>query len=161
MSALTDAIYQNTAGNSQGQPLGLSWDTGKSVPDSQRPPGGRLLQHGQWFIRRPELRSARITPATLCKYRATRPTLLLTNGTWVELQNQATSGVAGDSYVADFSSNASIPFKTDQKNSDGSVTLNAPPAGYNDHFCPSAPRNFLGRIGRGRLRRGADEDQRS
>jgi hypothetical protein len=61
----------------------------------------------------------------------------LTNGSWVEVQNQAQGGIGAAHYLADFSNNANIPLSK-QTLPDGSVSLDAPPAGYNDHFWPTA-----------------------
>ena len=40
MSTLSDAIYQNTPGNSQGSGLGLSWDKDTSSTPQTPPPAG-------------------------------------------------------------------------------------------------------------------------
>ena len=160
-NALSQAIYQNTPGNSQGQALGLSWDTGTSVPDTPAPSGWSALT--AWAVVYQEAGAA-VSPnnaSDTVQVQGFQTYVHLTNGAWVEVQNQATSGLSGANYIADFSNDTSTPFTTDQKNSDGSVTFNAPPAGYNDHFWPSGARNFRGRNDRWRLCRSADEDQRS
>ena len=63
----------------------------------------------------------------------------LTNGSWVLLQNEATSSIAGAHYLADFSGNSSVPW-SETKLSDGSVSVDAPQSGYNDHFWPGGVR---------------------
>jgi hypothetical protein len=45
-SALDEAIYQNTVGNSQGYPEGLSWNTGKNSRQ-RRPQRGRSIEVGR------------------------------------------------------------------------------------------------------------------
>ena len=59
--------------------------------------------------------------------------LHLTNGTWVEVQNQAQDGIGGAHYTANFANNSSVPWN-EQTLSDGSVSFDAPPTGDNDHF---------------------------
>jgi hypothetical protein len=61
----------------------------------------------------------------------------LTDGSWVEVQNQAQDGISGAHYVADFSGDAHVPW-TEQKLPDGSLSVDAPQVGYNDHFWPKA-----------------------
>jgi hypothetical protein len=148
-TALSEAIHQNTPGNSQGQPLGLSWDTGfwlhpasgRGVtwgPVATAPPSdfsavtgwGQVYQEAGAPVS-PNAASDTVQIANFTTY------VHLTSGTWVKVQDQAQSGVGGAHYVADFSSGVTIPW-TQQTLSDGSVSFDAPPSGYNDHFWPGA-----------------------
>jgi hypothetical protein len=61
----------------------------------------------------------------------------LTTGQWVLVQNQATDQIAGASFLADFSGNSNIAWQ-ETVQPDGSVTVDPPATGYNDHFWPNA-----------------------
>jgi hypothetical protein len=140
VTALTDATYQNTAGNSQGQPLGLSWDTGYHMVQATPPSGyssvtgwGQIYQEAGASVG-PNAATDTVQIEDFTTY------VHLTNGTWVEVQNQAQNGIGGAHYVADFSG-GTIPW-SEQTLSDGSVSADAPPAGYNDHFWPGVRGTF-------------------
>jgi hypothetical protein len=137
-TALSEAIYQNTPGNSQGLPEGLTWDKGVYGTTRLRPaPSGFSALTG-WGVVYQEA-GAPVSPnaATGTVQIANFRTYVhLANGTWVEVQNQAQGGISAAHYLADFSNNANIPLSK-QTLPDGSVSLDAPPAGYNDHFWPT------------------------
>ena len=59
----------------------------------------------------------------------------LTTGGWVEVQDESTNSIGGAHYLADFSGNSSVPW-SETKLPDGSVSVDAPQSGYNDHFWP-------------------------
>jgi hypothetical protein len=133
-TALSEAIRQNTPGNSQGQPLGLSWDKGFHMVTPTPPSGfsavtgwGQIYQEAGASVS-PNAASDTVQIANFTTY------VHLTNGTWVEVQSQAQDGIGGAHYVADFSG-GNIPWR-EQTLPDGSVSADAPPAGYNDHFWP-------------------------
>ena len=133
-SALDEAIYQNTAGNSQGQPLGFD-DTGFHT-DAAAPPSDFSAVTG-WGVAYQEA-GASVSPnaaSDSIQIENFKTYVHLTNGSWVEVQNQAQDGINGAHYVADFSGDANIPWNQ-QTLSDGSVSVDAPPSGYNDHFWP-------------------------
>lgn len=136
MTALTDTIYQNTVGNSEGYPLGVPSDygfyTGKVGTVGSTPPSDFTAITG-WGQIYPEVGQT-VNPGTV-EVANFETWVHLTSGAWVKVQDQDTSGLNGANYVADFSGNSSIPWN--QTNlSDGSVQVNAPPSGYNDHFWP-------------------------
>ncbi|WP_245283509.1 Ig-like domain-containing protein [Bradyrhizobium sp. URHD0069] len=66
---------------------------------------------------------------------------LKSTGEWVLVQNQATTGIAGGHFVADFSGNAAIGMQVNTLPG-GSAALDTPPSGYNDHFWPSSRGTF-------------------
>ncbi len=132
-TALSEAIYQNTPGNSQGQPEGLSWDVdASSTPTTPAPSGwSALTGWGQIY----QEAGAPVSPnnaTDTVQVQDYRVYVHLTSGAWVELQSQASPGLGGAHYVADFSTNASIPMT--QSTSGGVTTFGAPPSGYNDHI---------------------------
>jgi hypothetical protein len=137
MSALTDAIYQNTRGNSQGYPAGLSWDTGVYGTSTLTPAPSGFSSLTGWGVVYPEAGAPVSANAASDTVQISNYTTYvhLTNGSWVEVQNQPQDGIGGAHYVADFSGNANVPW-TEQKLPDGSVSVDAPQVGYNDHFWP-------------------------
>jgi hypothetical protein len=137
-SALSEAIYQNTPGNSQGLPEGFPGDKGVygTTTLTPAPPGfsaltawGVVYQEAGAPVS-PNAASDTVQIANFTTY------VHLIGGTWVEVQNQAQGGIGAAHYLADFSNNANIPLSK-QTLPDGSVSLDAPPAGYNDHFWPT------------------------
>jgi hypothetical protein len=139
LTALQEAINQNTPGNSQGLPEGLTWDKGDYGTTTLTPaPSGFSAVTGWGQVYQEAGASVSPNAATDTVQIADYTTYVhLTNGSWVEVQNQAQGGIGGAHYVADFANNANIPLK-EQTLSDGSVSLDAPPAGYNDHFWPTS-----------------------
>jgi hypothetical protein len=142
-TALSEAVYQNTPGNSEGYPEGLSWDKGFYGTSRLKPaPAGFSAVTGWGVVYReagapvsPNAASDTVQIANFKTY------VYLTNGTWVKVQDQAQGGVGGAHYVADFSGNANIPWR-EQTLSDGSVSVDAPPTGCNDHFWPTVRGTF-------------------
>jgi hypothetical protein len=138
-TALSQAIYQNTPGNSEGLPAGLPGDKGVYGTTTLTPaPSGFSALTGWGVVYQqagapvsPNAASNTVQIANFTTY------VHLTNGAWVEVQNQAQGGIGAAHYLADFSNNANIPLSK-QTLPDGSVSLDAPPAGYNDHFWPTA-----------------------
>jgi hypothetical protein len=138
-TALQEAINQNTPGNSQLLPQGLPGDKGDYGTTTLTPAPSGFSSLTGWGVVYQEA-GASVSPnaATDTVQIADFTTYVhLTNGSWVEVQNEAQGGIGGAHYVADFANNASIPLKQ-QTLSDGSVSMDAPPAGYNDHFFPTS-----------------------
>ncbi|MBO4227690.1 hypothetical protein [Bradyrhizobium neotropicale] len=141
-NALNEAIYQNTPGNSDGLPVGLSWDKDASSTKTTPAPSGwsGLTAWGQVYQQAGA--SVSQTNASDTVQIADFTTYVhLTNGTWVKVQDQSQVGIGGAHYVADFSGDANIPW-SQQTLPDGSVSVDAPPSGYNDHFWPSVRGTF-------------------
>jgi len=142
-SALSEAIDQNTRGKSQGYPAGLSWDKGVYGTTALKPaPSGFSALTG-WGVVYPEAR-APVSPnaaGNTVEIAGFTTYVHLTDGTWVEVQNQRRGGISGGHYVVDFSNDTHIPM-SQQALSDGSVSVAAPPAGYNDHFWPTVRGTF-------------------
>jgi hypothetical protein len=139
MSTLTDAIYQNTAGNSQGYPLGVptgwNWYQGWN-PDGQLTPPSNFTSVTGWGVVYPESGApADSNPSASVQIANFQTYVHLTSGAWVLVQNQSTAPIAGAHYLADFSGNSSVPWN-ETTLSDGSASVDAPQSGYNDHFWP-------------------------
>src|SRR5262249_49978726 len=129
-------------GNSQGTGLGLSWDIDTSSTKTTAAPSGwsgvtgwaQVYQEAGASVS-PNNASDTVQVADFTTY------VHLTNGTWVEVQNQGQDGIAGGHYIADYSTDAHSAL-TQQTLSDGSVSMDAPPSGYNDHFFPGLRGTF-------------------
>ena len=141
MSTLTDAIYQNTVGNSQGFPLGVptswNWYQGWN-PDGQLAPPSNFTAVTGWGQVYPQAGAPADSNSNASVQIANFQTYVhLTSGAWVEVQNQSTDSIAGAHFLADFSGNSSVAWN-ETTLSDGSVSVDAPQNGYNDHFWPGA-----------------------
>ena len=141
MSTLTDAINQNTAGNSQGHPLGVptswNWYQGWN-PDGQLAPPSNFTSVTGWGQVYPESGAPTDSNPSASVQTANFQTYVhLTSGAWVQVQNQSTDPIAGAHFLADFSGNSSVPWN-ETTLSDGSASVDAPQSGYNDHFWPGS-----------------------
>ncbi|MBR1269801.1 hypothetical protein JQ629_20005 [Bradyrhizobium sp. AUGA SZCCT0222] len=142
VTALTDTIYQNTRGNSEAYPEGVptyySWYTGKVGGESSAPAGfSAVTGWGQIYSEAGASSAANANADVQIAHFETW--VHLTTGGWVKVQDQATDSIDGAQYLADFSGNSNIPW-TETTLPDGSVSVNAPGAGYNDHFWPGGER---------------------
>lgn len=142
MSALTDAINQNTRADDTVYRLGIptDWSLYGGAEPGTLPPSGwsAVTAWGQIY---PEAgASATINANAQVQIQDLTTYLLLNTGQWVEVQNQSTDPVAGAEYVATFANNASIPWTASTSN--GVVTANAPANGFVDHFYPELHGTF-------------------
>nr|WP_249147665.1 hypothetical protein [Bradyrhizobium sp. AUGA SZCCT0177] len=139
---MTDTIYQNTRGNSEAYPEGVptsyNWYSGKVGGESSAPAGfSAITGWGQIY---PEAGASTAANASAHVQIADFETWVhLTTGGWVKVQDQATDSIGGAQYLVDFSGGSNIPW-TQTRLPDGSVSVNAPAAGYNDHFWPGGQR---------------------
>jgi hypothetical protein len=138
---MADAIIQNTPGQSEGyafgMPEGYEWCAGSYKPaGSSTPPsdftavtgkGQVYLEAGTYAYSSPD---GSITIANAKTY-----IHLGTTREWVLVQDQATDGIAGDHFFADFSPSPAKQMRLEAQ-PDRSVVIGAPPVGYNDHFWP-------------------------
>ncbi|MBR1229051.1 MULTISPECIES: hypothetical protein [unclassified Bradyrhizobium] len=139
-SALNEAIHQNTAGNSDGYPLGVpsSWGWYKGALVANDDPPSDFSAVTAWGVIYPQT-GVPLSPSPsddTVQIANFRTYLHLTNGNWVLVQNQSTQGIQGAHYYADYAGgDATVPWSL-QKLSDGSAIVDAPTSGYNDHFWP-------------------------
>ncbi|WFU38858.1 hypothetical protein QA640_31295 [Bradyrhizobium sp. CB82] len=143
-TALSEAIHQNTPGNSEGYPEGLAWDKGFYGTSRLKPaPSGFSAVTG-WGVVYPEAGTPVSPNAATCTVRIAnfRTYVHLTIGTWIKVQDQAQGGINGGHYVADFSAGDTHTRWSEQTLPDGSVSVDAPLPGYNDHFWPSVRGTF-------------------
>lgn len=141
-NALAQAIHQNTPGNSQGFPEGLAWDKGFYGASRLKPAPSGFSALTAWAVVYREA-GAPVRPEADDFVQVANFTTYvhLANGAWLKVQDQARAGIQGAHYVADFSGDAHIPFSMETL-PDGSVSMNAPAAGYNDHFWPGKRGSF-------------------
>nr|WP_249137664.1 hypothetical protein [Bradyrhizobium canariense] len=138
---MTDAIYQNTAGNSEGFPLGVpsyySWYSGKTGSSSSPPSDfSAVTGWGQIYPMAGQPIDSNPANVQIANFETW---VHLTSGSWVKVQDQATGSIGGAQYVADFSGNSNVPWQ-ETKLADGTVSVVAPLSGYNDHFWPGGGR---------------------
>lgn len=144
-SSLTDAIYQNTVGNSEGFPLGVpqgyDWYSGTNTIVGDKPPSGFTSVTG-WGQVYPQAGAETSANASADVQVANFKTYVhLTNGGWVLVQDQSTNPIAGAHFTADFSGAANLPWN-ETTLADGSSSMDAPKNGYNDHFWPGARGSY-------------------
>jgi hypothetical protein len=140
-SALTDAIYQNTAGNSQGYPLGVptswSWYSGTDTVTGNTPPSNFSAVTGWGQVYPQAGAPTDSNPSASVQIANFQTYVHLTSGAWVLVQNQSTDPISGAHFLANFSGNSTVAWN-ETTLSDGSVSVDAPQSGYNDHFWPGA-----------------------
>lgn len=138
-SLVSEAINQNTPGQSEGYALGVprnyGWYRGLYKPPGYSAPPPHFTAVTGWGQVYPRLGApsysnpnGRIIIANARTY-----VHLSATGEWILVQNQATERMAGAHFAADFGKKAVIPMKMSFL-SDGSVAIGIPPAGHNDHF---------------------------
>lgn len=138
---MSDAILQNTPGQSEGYPLGVpsgyAWCSGSYKPDGNSAPPldfTAVTSKGQVY---PELGAPAYSGpgGSIMIANAKTYVHLRTTREWVIVQDQATSGIAGAHFATDFSPELSKEMRLDAQ-PDGSVVIGAPPKGYNNQFWP-------------------------
>ncbi len=141
--SVSDIIAQNTIGYSEGKPVGVpasyAWYNGLYRPVGYSgPPSDFTSVTGWGQVYQKAGAPAYSNPnATIDVANAKTYVHLKATGEWVLVQNQANNQIAGAHFVADFSGNSAIAMKIGSQTA-GSATMATPPAGYNDHFWPSA-----------------------
>jgi hypothetical protein len=133
--SIAEAIKQNTAGNSEGLPVGVpasySWYDGFN-PGADAPPAN-FTSVGGWGQVYPEQGSTYSDAnAAISVANAQTWVHLKASNQWVQVQNQANDPIEGGHFVADFAGNAGIAMQV--SNTNGTATMPVPPSGYNDHF---------------------------
>jgi len=139
-TSISDIIAQNTIGYSEGRPAGVptsyGWYDGVYKPEAA-PPSDFTSVTGWGQVYQEAGSGSYYNPnATVDVANARTYVHLKATGEWVLVQNQATTGIAGAHFIADFSGAGTTMNVTPL--SGGGVALDAPPAGYNDHFWPTS-----------------------
>jgi len=143
-TSISDIIAQNTVGDSEGRPAGVptSYDWYNGVLKADATPPSDFTSVTGWGQIYPEVGSTYSNPnATVDVANAKTYVHIAATGQWVLVQDQATTGLEGSHFVADFSGNASTNMKVTPL-SGGGVALDPPPAGYNDHFWPTSRGSY-------------------
>ncbi|WP_018260958.1 carbohydrate-binding domain-containing protein [Methylobacterium sp. WSM2598] len=139
--SVDEVLRQNTVGFSEAAPLGVptsySWYGGADQFTAAAPSGftavtawGQVYQEaGAPAYSNPSARVQVGNTQTFVHIKAT--------GEWVQVQSQAGNAIAGGHFATDFAGNTAtaMPVST---GADGTATFDAPSAGYNDHFWPTA-----------------------
>jgi hypothetical protein len=142
-TSISDIIAQNTIGSSEGLPVGVptnyGWYDGVYKPaGSSAPPSDFTSVTGWGQVYQEAGAPADSNPNADVEVANARTYVhLSTTGEWVLVQNQATTGISGGHYATDYAGNQATQMSVTNL-PDGSVDFSAPPAGYNDHFWPTA-----------------------
>lgn len=141
--SVSDIIKQNTIGYSEGSPVGVppsyDWYSGLYKPAGYAaPPAGFTSVTGWGQVYQMAGAPAYSNPnATVDVANAKTYVHIRATGEWVLVQNQADNQLDGAHFVTDFSGNSAIAMAIGAQPG-GGAALGTPPAGYNDHFWPSA-----------------------
>ncbi|XIA62288.1 hypothetical protein ACFIOY_21985 [Bradyrhizobium sp. TZ2] len=136
---MSDAILQNTPGQSEGYPFGVpkgyAWCSGSYKPEGNSAPPldfTSVTSKGQVY---PELGAPPYSGpgGSIMIANAKTYVHLRTTREWAIVQDQATSGIAGAHFTSDFSPELSKEMRLDAQ-PDGSVVIGAPPKGYSNQF---------------------------
>ena len=142
--ALTDVIYQNTPGNSEGFPLGVptsySWYGGSTGHTGSTPPSNFTSVTG-WGQVYPKSGATNDSNPANVQIADFQTWVHLKTGGWVLVQDQATDPIAGSQFLADFSGNTNTSWSVTRQ-ADGSAMGAAPLSGYNDHFWPGSRGSY-------------------
>jgi len=136
---MADAITQNTPGQSEGYaagvPEGFGWCSGSYKPEGSRaPPSDFTAVTGKGQVYPKAGAPAHASPGgSITVANAKTYVHLNASREWVLVQDQATDEIAGAHFVSDFSQEPGKRMKQNAQ-SDRSVVIGPPPAGYNDHF---------------------------
>jgi hypothetical protein len=131
-----DCVVSQNSGYDTGiYPYGVrtyfSWYAGGSAATGKRVPPSDFSSLTGWGQIYPQVGASNVAANIYLKdYRVY---VHLTSGGWQLVQDQATNSVGGQHYVADFSNNSSSAMSLVVQ-SDGSVRMDSPASGYNDHF---------------------------
>ncbi|WP_338824897.1 hypothetical protein [Bradyrhizobium septentrionale] len=142
--ALTDVIYQNTPGNSDGFPLGVpssySWYGGSTGHTGSTPPSNftSVTGWGQVYPKSGATNDSNPANVQIANFQTW---VHLKGGGWVLVQDQATDPIAGAQFLADFSGNTNSAWSVTRQ-ADGSAMGAAPLSGYNDHFWPGSRGSY-------------------
>jgi hypothetical protein len=142
VTPMADAILQNTPGQSEGYASGVpedyEWCAGSYKPaGSSTPPSDFTAVTGKGQVYPEAGTYAYSSPnGSITIANAKTYIHLGTTREWVLVQDQATDGIAGDHFFADYSPSPAKQMRLEAQ-PDHSVVIGAPPAGYNDHFWPN------------------------
>jgi hypothetical protein len=131
-----DCVVSQNSGHDTGiYPYGVttyfSWYRGGSAATGKSAPPSDFSSVTGWGQIYPQVGASNVAANIYLKdYRVY---VHLTTGRWQLVQDQATNSVGGRHYVANFHSNSSSAMSLVVQ-SDGSVKMDSPASGYNDHF---------------------------
>jgi hypothetical protein len=140
-SPISDAINQNTPGQSEGYAVGVPrtfrWCSGSYKPPGSSAPPSDFTAVAGWGQVYPKVGSpAYSNPDGSILVANAKTYVHLRTRQWVLVQDQATDDIAGAHFVADFAKNASNEMRVNALR-DNSVALSIPTTGFNAHFWPT------------------------
>jgi hypothetical protein len=139
ISPMRDAVIQNTPGYSEGYAVGVprnfAWYCGYYKPTAGNvPPPGFTAVTGWGQIYPKDGAPEYTDPKGSVTISNAKTYVHLSNTReWILVQSQGEAPIAGGHFVADFSGNAAREMKVNALPG-GSVVLDLPPNGYNNHF---------------------------
>jgi hypothetical protein len=114
-----------------GVPTHFSWYAGGSAATGESAPPSEFSSLTGWGQIYPQVGASNVAAGIYLKdYRVY---VHSKSGGWQLVQDQDANSVGGEHYVADFSNNSSSPMSLVVQ-SDGSVRMDSPACGHNDHF---------------------------
>lgn len=136
--SIADVIAQNTAGQSEGHPVGVpsSWDWYAGVykpAGNSAPPSDFTAVTGWGAVYQEVGEPAYTNPNAKVEVANAKTYVHLKTGEWVLVQDQSTNQLAGGHFYTDLAGNVAIPMTTSAL-SNGGIAFSTPPTGYNDHF---------------------------
>jgi hypothetical protein len=148
VSALQDAVIQNTPGFSEGYAAGVprsyAWCGGSYKPAvNAKPPAGFTAVTGWGQVYRKVGATAEPgSPGKIIVANFRTLVRLSASQKWIVVQDQAWGALAGGHFVANFAGNEAIEMEFKLRR-DRSVVLGVPPDGYNSHFWPVERGTYL------------------
>ncbi|MBI5265032.1 MAG: hypothetical protein HY852_24830 [Bradyrhizobium sp.] len=140
--SISDAIRQNSPGQSEGFPVGVpksyNWYKGWSDEGMPTPPSGFTAVVG-WGAVYQQVGAPAYSNADAAVEVANAKTYvrIKDGGQWILVQDQSSHPVVGGHFVPDFTGNAGYPMKVTPLPG-GGASFSVPPTGYNDHFWHNA-----------------------
>ena len=136
--SISDAIRQNTLGQSEGFPVGVpkswNWYKGWSDEGMHTPPADFTAVEGWGAIYQKAGAPTYSNPAAAVEVANAKTYVHLKEmGQWTLVQDQSTRPIVGGHFVTDFTGNAGYAMKVSSLPG-GGASFAPPPAGYNDHF---------------------------
>jgi len=143
--SLQEALRQNSVGHSEGTPRGVpsgyAWYEGVYKAAAAPPAGfSSVTAWGQVYEDSGEPASS-VAAAKVQVANAKTYVHLKSTGEWLLVQDQPQTGIAGGFFRTDFAGQSALSMPV-TKSADGTATFAAPPAGYNNHFWPTARGTF-------------------
>jgi hypothetical protein len=138
-ASMLEAIAQNTAGYSEGYPVGVprnyAWCRGSYKPAGYSSSPAHFTAVTGWGQVYPTAGAPAYSnpEGSIAITNAKTYVHFSTTGEWVLVQKQVPDSISGAHFVSDYKPRPGVAMKLSEQ-TDGSVFIPVPPPGYNDHF---------------------------